>query len=94
MCTDDRTEIQTHGFAAQSFGFKGRLLNHIVGLLSKQIIENQATFIVYIQQGLTLVMSRPLCYSNSGSTYQRANVPVTYIRLMRVSIKYTGMLIN
>ena len=31
-------EIQTHGFTAQSFGFKGRLLNHIVGLLPKQII--------------------------------------------------------
>ena len=26
-------EVQTHGFTAQSFGFKGRLLNHIVGLL-------------------------------------------------------------
>ena len=35
MCSDDGTEIQTH---AQSFGFKGRLLNHIVGLLPKQII--------------------------------------------------------
>ena len=31
-------EIQTHGFTARSFGFKGRLLNHIVGLLPKQII--------------------------------------------------------
>ena len=31
-------EIQTHGFTVQSFGFKGRLLNHIVGLLPKQII--------------------------------------------------------
>ena len=31
-------EIQTHGFTEQSFGFKGRLLNHIVGLLPKQII--------------------------------------------------------
>ena len=31
-------EIQTHGFTAQSFGFKGRVLNHIVGLLPKQII--------------------------------------------------------
>ena len=31
-------EIQTHGFTAQFFGFKGRLLNHIVGLLPKQII--------------------------------------------------------
>ena len=31
-------EIETHGFTAQSFGFKGRLLNHIVGLLPKQII--------------------------------------------------------
>ena len=29
----------------QSFGFKGGLLNHIVGLLPKQIIANQATFI-------------------------------------------------
>ena len=35
MFTHDGTEIQTH---AQSFGFKGRLLNHIVGLLPKQII--------------------------------------------------------
>ena len=45
MYTDDGTEIQTHGFTAQSFGFKGGLLNHIVGLLPKQIIVNQATFI-------------------------------------------------
>ena len=37
MYTHDGTEIQTHGFTAQSFGFKGRLLNHI-GLLPKQII--------------------------------------------------------
>ena len=45
MHTDDGTEIQTHGFTAQSFGFKGGILNHIVGLLPKQIIANQATFI-------------------------------------------------
>ena len=45
MYTDDGTEIQTHGFTAQSFGFKGSLLNHIVGLLPKQIIANQANFI-------------------------------------------------
>ena len=44
MHTDDGTEIQTHGFTAQSFGFKGGILNHIVGLLPKQIITNQATF--------------------------------------------------
>ena len=45
MYTDHGTEIQTHGFTAQSFGFKGGLLNHIVGLLPKQIIANKATFI-------------------------------------------------
>ena len=44
MYTHDGTEIQTHGFAAQSFRFKGGLLNHIVGLSPKEIIENQATF--------------------------------------------------
>ena len=43
MYTDDGTEIQTHGFAAQSFRSKG-LLNHIVGLSPKQINENQVTF--------------------------------------------------
>ena len=37
-------EIQTHGFTAQSFGYKGRLLNHIVGWLSKQIIANHSRF--------------------------------------------------
>ena len=31
-------EIQTHGFTAQSFGFKGRLLNHIVGLLPNKLL--------------------------------------------------------
>ena len=41
MYTGDGTEIQTHGFAAQSLWFKGGLLNHIVGLF----IANQATFI-------------------------------------------------
>ena len=45
MYTDDGTEIQTHGFAALSFRFKGGFLNHIVGLSPKQIIANQATFI-------------------------------------------------
>ena len=45
MHTDDGTEIQTHGFPAQSFKFKGGLLNRIVGLLPKQIIANKATFI-------------------------------------------------
>ena len=30
MYTDDGTEIQTHGFTAQSLGFKGGFLNHIV----------------------------------------------------------------
>ena len=44
MYTHDGTEIQTHGFTAQSFGFKGRLLNHIVGLLPKQIIANHSRF--------------------------------------------------
>ena len=49
MYTDDGTEIQTHGFAAQSFRFKGGLLYHIhknvVGLLPKQIIANKTTFV-------------------------------------------------
>ena len=44
MYRHDGTEIQTHGFTAQSFGFKGRLLNHIVGLLPKQIIANHSRF--------------------------------------------------
>ena len=47
MYTHDGTEIQTHGFAAQSFRFKGGLLNHIVGLSPKEIIENQATFNIH-----------------------------------------------
>ena len=44
MHTHDGTEIHTHGFTAQSFGFKGRLLYHIVGLLPKQIIANHSRF--------------------------------------------------
>ena len=43
MDIHDGTEIQTHGFTTQSFGFKGRLLNHIVGLLPKQIIASGTT---------------------------------------------------
>ena len=45
MYTDDGTEIQNHGFSAQSFRFKGGLSNQIVGLLLKQIIANKATCI-------------------------------------------------
>ena len=38
LYTDDRTKIKTHGFAAQSFRFKGGLLNHIVAFyLSKSL---------------------------------------------------------
>ena len=44
MYTHNGTEIQTHGFTAQSFGFKGRLLNHIVSLLPKQTIANHSRF--------------------------------------------------
>ena len=39
MYTDDGTEIETHGFTAQSFGFKGGLLNHIIGLLPSKSLQ-------------------------------------------------------
>ena len=43
MYTHDGTEIQTHGFTAQSVGFKWRLLNQAgVGLLPKQIIAHHS----------------------------------------------------
>ena len=62
MYTDDGTEIKTHGFTAQSFGFKWGLLNHIVGLLSKQIIANHATFIYKNSRfDVTLLASCNLC---------------------------------
>ena len=55
MYTDDGTEIQTHGFAAQSFRFKGGILNHIVGLLP--------TFIYNISRfDVTLLSSCNSCY--------------------------------
>ena len=58
MYTDDGTEIQMHGFSAQSFRFKGGLLNHIVDLLPKQIIAKSSDLMLNCLPVVTYVILR------------------------------------